>query len=394
MFETHPSRMGHIPEMATSPSAPPIYQTTAFDIPDLDVLAALHSGTAFGHIYTRDSNPNHSALADSIAQLEHAEAGAVFASGMGAIAAVSMTLAGCGDHVIVGRSLYGITLKLMTRLQQQFAVEVSYVDACHPSAVAAAIRPNTKFCLIETISNPLLEVADIAAIATGLGDVPLVVDSTFTTPELIRPLEQGAAIVVHSASKYLNGHGDVMLGVAAGSASHMKAVRSTSSVFGQNANPFESWLTQRGLRTLPLRIRQVCETTTRLAPFLNQHAGVSKVFHPSLVNHGTHATATRLYSTGTDGAIHTGGIVSFVLNGGGKATVSRFMQLAETIPFSPTLADSRTTVSHPATTSHGFMTKQERAELGITDEMIRLSVGLESFEQLRDELDAVLSQME
>ena len=394
MFDAHPSRMGHIPEMATSPSAPPIYQTTAFDIPDLNVLADLHSGAAFGHIYTRDSNPNHTALADSIAQLERAEAGAVFASGMGAIAAVAMTLAGCGDHVVVARSLYGVTLKLMTRLKQQFAVEISYVDACNPNAVAAAVLPNTRFCLIETISNPLLEVADISAIATALGEVPLVVDSTFTTPELIRPIEKGAAIVVHSASKYLNGHGDVMLGVAAGTAAHMKAVRTTSSVFGQNANPFESWLTQRGLRTLPLRVRQVCETTTRLAAFLEQHGKVSKVFHPSLLTHGTHATAARLYPTGADGGIRTGGIVSFVLNGGGKPAVSKFMQLAETIPFSPTLADSRTTISHPATTSHGFMTKQERSELGITDEMIRLSVGLESFEQIRDELDAVLLQME
>ncbi len=386
--------MGHIPESATSPSSPPIYQTTAFDIADLNVLADLHSGAASGHIYTRDSNPNHSALAESIAQLEHAEAGAVFASGMGAIAAVAMTLAGCGDHVIVARSLYGVTLKLMTRLQQQFAVDVTYVDACHPHAVADAIQPSTKFCMVETISNPLLEVIDIGAIAAALGEIPLIVDSTFTTPELVRPIEQGAAIVVHSASKYLNGHGDVMLGVAAGSAAHMRAVRATSSVFGQNANPFESWLTQRGLRTLPLRVRHICETTTRLAEFLNQHPKISKVYHPSLVTHGTHATAAKLYFSGQNGGIRTGGIVSIVLSGGGKAAVSKFMQLAKSIPFSPTLADSRTTISHPATTSHAFMTKQQRADLGIVDEMIRISVGLESFEVLRDELDAVLNQMD
>lgn len=394
MSEPHPARMGHIAGFSTSPSAPPIYQTTAFDIPDLDVLAEIYAGSTVGHIYTRDSNPNHSALAESIAMLERAEAGAVFSSGMGAIAAVAMTLAGCGDHVIVGQSLYGVTLKLMSRLQQQFAVDVTYVDACVPNSVAAAVRDNTKFCLIETVSNPLLEVADVAAIATALGSVPLVVDSTFTTPELVRPLEQGAAIVVHSASKYLNGHGDVMLGVAAGSAAHMKAVRATSSVLGQNANPFECWLTQRGLRTLPLRVRQVCETTAGLAEYLSTHPQVSKVYHPSLIAHGTHATAARLYASGANGEIRTGGIVSFVLNGGGKAAVTKFMQLLATIPFSPTLADSRTTISHPATTSHGFMTKQERTALGIVDEMIRLSVGLESFEQLRDELDAVLTQLD
>ncbi len=381
----HPSRMGHVPPIVTPPSSPPIYQTTAFDIPDLNVLAELHAGTADGHIYTRDSNPNHKALADSIASLEHAESGAVFASGMGAIAAVSMTLAGTGDHVLVARSLYGITLKLMRRLQKQFGVDVTYFDATNATSIADHLRETTKFCLIETVSNPLLEVIDIAALSSVLGDVPLVVDSTFTTPELIRPLEHGAAIVVHSASKYLNGHGDVMLGVAAGSAPQMRAVRATSSVFGQNANPFESWLTQRGLRTLPLRIKQIANTTSQLAAFLNEHPSVQSVYHPTLPQHGTHELAKRLYPNGT------GGIVSFAFSDGGKERVTKFMQAAQSIPFSATLADARTTISHPATTSHGFMTKQERREIGITDELVRISVGLESIEQLQNELDSALS---
>ncbi len=381
----HPSRMGHVPPIVTPPSSPPIYQTTAFDIPDLNVLAELHAGTADGHIYTRDSNPNHKALADSIASLEHAESGAVFASGMGAIAAVSMTLAGTGDHVLVARSLYGITLKLMRRLQKQFGVDVTYFDATIATSIADHLRETTKFCLIETVSNPLLEVIDIAALSSVLGDVPLVVDSTFTTPELIRPLEHGAAIVVHSASKYLNGHGDVMLGVAAGSAPQMRAVRATSSVFGQNANPFESWLTQRGLRTLPLRIKQIANTTSQLAAFLNEHPSVQSVYHPTLPQHGTHELAKRLYPNGT------GGIVSFAFSDGGKERVTKFMQAAQAIPFSATLADARTTISHPATTSHGFMTKQERREIGITDELVRISVGLESIEQLQNELDSALS---
>jgi len=377
--------MGHIANFATSPSAPPIYQTTAFDVPDLTTLAALHEGSATGHIYTRDSNPNHSALAASIAELECAEAGAVFASGMGAIAAVALTLVKGESHVVVARSLYGITLKLMTRLEQQFNVSLSYVDARQPAEVAAAVRSDTCMCLIESISNPLLEVADLAAIAAAIDKVPLVVDSTFTTPELIRPLEHGAAVVVHSASKYLNGHGDVMLGVAAGDRTIMKQIRDTSSVFGQNANPFESWLTQRGLRTLPLRMRQVCETTIKLAEWLNDRSDIAKVYHPSLPDHETHATAQQFYPNGT------GGIISFVLPGGGRKKVNEFMQAATSLPFSPTLADSRTTISHPASTSHGYMSKPARKELGIVDELVRLSVGLEPFELLRDELDAALN---
>lgn len=377
--------MGHIPEFVTAPSAPPIFQTTAFDIPNLETLGQLYEGSATGYVYTRDSNPNHTALGKSIADLEGAESAAVFASGMGAIAAVALTLSEVGGHLVVAQSLYGITIKLMTRLQKQFDMTITYVDACDPATVAAAVTPDTRFCMIETISNPLLEVADIKAIADALGDVPLVVDSTFTTPELIRPLEHGAAVVVHSASKYLNGHGDVMLGVAVGNARTMKAVRETSSVFGQNANPFESWLTQRGLRTLPLRMKQVCGTTTRLAEWLNNHPNVGAVYHPSLPNHGSHSTAERLYPNGS------GGIVAFKLPGGGKAAVNEFMNAAKSIPFSPTLADSRTTISHPATTSHGFMSKAARRDLGITDELIRLSVGLEPFELLQQELDTALA---
>lgn len=384
MSSEHPSRMGHIPPQDTVPSSPPIFQTTAFDIADLDMLAALHTGEATGHIYTRDSNPNQSALAQSIASLENAEAGGVFSSGMGAISAVTMTLAGAGDHVLVGKSLYGITLKLMRRLQKRFAIDVTYVDACDSAEVAAAVKEKTRFCLIETISNPLLEVSDVPAIVEALGDIPLVVDSTFTTPELVKPLDLGATIVLHSASKYLNGHGDVMLGVAAGNLQQMKAINSTAATFGQNSNPFESWLTQRGLRTLPLRMKQVVETTNQIAEFLNNHDGVETVFHPTLSHHGTKAIAAEIYPNGT------GGIVSFQLKGTGKEPVNRFMRAAEQIPFSPTLADSRTTVSHPATTSHGFMSNRERAELGITDELVRLSVGLEPFEMLRDELDAAL----
>lgn len=372
--------MGHIPSADTSPSAPPIYQTTAFDIPDLDVLAGLHAGTATGHIYTRDSNPNHSALGESIASLEGAEAGAAFSSGMGAISAVAMTLASAGDHIIVARSLYGITVKMLNRLERKFGVDLTVVDACDPKSVAAAVTPKTKFAIVETVSNPLLEVADLPKLVEVLGDVPLVVDSTFTTPELIRPLDHGAAIVVHSGSKYLNGHGDVMLGVAAGSSEVIKRVSSTAATFGQNANPFECWLTQRGLRTMPLRIKQIVETTNRLAEFLQQHPAVARVFHPSLPSHETGQTATKLYPKGT------GGIVSFELQGGGKEAVNRLFQATPEIPFSPTLADSRTTFSHPATTSHGFMLPREREALGIKDELVRLSVGLESFEQLRHEL--------
>jgi cystathionine beta-lyase/cystathionine gamma-synthase len=384
MTADHVSRMGHPASFVTPSSSPPIYQTTAFDVPDLDVLEAMHAGQVNGYIYTRDNNPNHAALAATIAELEAAEAAATFSSGMGAIAAVVMSLVKTGQHILMSQVLYGQTMQLAKRLRDSYGVRLSVFDPANPASLQQALQKDTALCLVETVANPLLEVADLSALADAAGDVPLIVDSTFTTPELIRPLEHGAIAVVHSASKYLNGHGDVMLGVAAGSAQLMKAALQTASIFGQNANPFECWLTQRGLRTLPLRMRQICQSATALAQFLESRPEVARVHHPTLRTHSTHSVATRLYPHGT------GGIVSFELRDGNRDRVSAFMQAATSIPFSPTLADARTTVSHPASTSHRYMSPDERQAIGIRDGLVRLSVGLEPIDMLQSELARAL----
>jgi len=371
--------MGHPSPFVTSPSAPPIFQTTAFDIPDVGVLEQIYSGTLDGHIYTRDSNPNHSALADSLASMERAEAGAVFSSGMGAIASIVLSMVSAGDHVLVSQSLYGRSLQLFRRLQTQFQIQVTEVGVTDFPHVAEQIRPETRLCLTESISNPLLEVADIAELSQTLGSVPLIVDNTFTTPELLRPLEHGAYAVVHSASKYLNGHGDVMLGIAAGPQQLMSDAMETASLFGQNANPFESWLTQRGLKTLPLRMKQICETTRNLAIFLQDQPNIRRVYFPLLSQHSSYDVAKRLYSGGT------GGMITVELAAEGTAAITQFMRAAPELPFSPTLADARTTLSHPASTSHRYMTAVERKSAGILPEMMRISIGLESLEQLQHE---------
>lgn len=376
--------MGHPAPSVTVPGSPPIYQSTAFDLADLDVLEKIHAGELHGDLYTRDSNPNHTALAESIAVLEETEAGAVFASGMGALGSIFLSLASAGDHVILARAIYGKTMQLAHRMQR-FGISVTTFDATKPDELTSLITDKTRFVLVETVSNPLLEVSDIRAMANLLpAEIPLVVDSTFTTPELIRPCLLGASIVMHSASKYINGHGDVMLGLAAGSATLMKRLNSTASVFGQNANPFESWLCQRGLRTLPLRMNQICRTTKELARSLCGHPAVRRVYHPSLANHVSHEIAQQLYPHGT------GGILSIELADSGVDIVNTFMRAATSIPFAPTLADARTTMSHPASTSHRFMSSSARAEVGIRDELVRISVGLEPFEQLREELSAAL----
>jgi len=379
------ARGGWTAAFTTQTSSPPVYMTTAFDIESLEQLDSVTSGREKGYIYTRDGNPNHEAFATDVARLEGAEAGVVTASGMGALTAVLMAMVQSGDHVLAARVLYGRTGQLLNHMVASFGLKVSYFDVADVASIGSLVTPQTKLCIVESISNPLLEVADIPAIVAALGDVPLLVDSTFGTPCLIRPIEYGATLVWHSVSKYLNGHGDVMAGVIVGPSSLIRKIRAMSSLYGVNANPFESWLASRGLRTLPLRMERVCATALKIARFLKSHPAVTNVFYPGLEDHPDHNLARRILPRGC------GGMLAFDLAGGRPAVDSLFRALAHVIPFSPTLADARTTVSYPAGTSHKFMTAAERAEYGIGDGLVRLSIGLEDPGDLQRDLETGLA---
>jgi cystathionine beta-lyase/cystathionine gamma-synthase len=385
--ETDCARAGTPAEFVTRPSVPPIYQTAAFDVAGIDQLDAVGEGRARGHIYTRDSNPNHEAFAADVARLEGAEAGLAAASGMGAMAAGILSHVRAGDHVMAASVLYGRTTQLLNHLAAAFGVEVGWFDASAPSSAAKTRKANTKLCIVETIGNPMMDVTDVAAVAAAVGDVPVLVDSTFATPCLFKPLAHGAALVFHSASKYLNGHGDVMLGVIVGKAAAIDRARLIATLFGMNANPFECWLAARGLRTLHLRMARVSATAAELAAFLKAHPKIARVYYPGLTGHGTHAAAARLLPHGF------GGMLSFELKSGGPGVARLFDALAADIPFSPTLADARTTVSYPAKTSHKFIPAEARAAAGITDGLVRLSVGLESAADLKNELAAGLEKV-
>jgi cystathionine beta-lyase/cystathionine gamma-synthase len=378
------ARGGWAPDFVTRPSSPPVYMTTAFDLDGLEELDALQSGRIAGYIYTRDGNPNHEAFASDLAKLEGAEEAVVCSSGMGAMTAVLLAHVKSGDHVIAANVLYGRTGQMLNQLQAQFGVSVTFVNALNPAAFQAAVTADTKLAIVENISNPLMEVADISAIATALGEIPLLVDSTFATPVLQKPLSLGAQIVFHSASKYLNGHGDVMMGVVAGKLSTMRKVKAMMALFGMNSNPYECWLASRGLRTLPIRMERVTKTAGELSQFLQSNAKVRAVYYPGLETHPTHATAKKLLPRGF------GGMVAFELHGGRDSVAKLFRSLGE-IPFSPTLADARTTVSYPTGTSHKFMTAADRETLGIRDGLVRLSVGLEDVSDLQHELETALS---
>ena len=381
------ARGGWYREFVTRPSAPALFQTTAFDLEGLEQLDAVASGQQSGYIYTRDGNPNHDAFAADVARLERADAGVVCASGMGAMSAAIMAHVQSGDHVLAARVLYGRTSQLLHHLQKAFGVEVTFEDATDPSAMARAVTPKTKLCIVESISNPLMEVVDIPQLVQLLGEVPLLVDSTFATPCLLRPIELGAKLVFHSASKYLNGHGDVMLGVVVGPRTMVRHIRAVASLMGMNSNPFECWLASRGLRTLPLRMQRVSATAAELALFLKSQPGVGRVFYPGLEDHPSHQLAKTLLPKGF------GGMLSFELNGGKPAVSQLFKALHESIPFSPTLADARSTVSYPTGTSHKFMTAEQRRSWGINDGLVRLSVGLEDAADLKQELTQALNSL-
>ena len=377
-----PARQYHA---STPPSVPPIYQTTAFDVDDLRHLSWLMDGEADGYIYTRDGNPNQDAFAQTVARLEQAEAGFVSGSGMGSLSAITLAQVKAGDHIVAAEVIYGRSLQLFRRLRDDYGVNVTFVDSNEPQQFADAVTPQTKLGFIESASNPLLEVADIPAIADALGEVPLLVDSTFSTPCLMRPIELGATMVMHSVSKYLSGHGDVTMGVAVGPNTIIEPAIETASTFGNHASPFECWLAARGIRTLHLRMERVSKTARKVAEFLSDHPDVTRVLYPGLPDHKTHEIAKRLLPRGF------GGMLSFELRDATDRVVNRFMRGAVEIPFSPTLADPATSISHPATTSHRALTEEQRQRLGITTGLVRLSIGLEDADQLIEELSAAIT---
>jgi cystathionine beta-lyase/cystathionine gamma-synthase len=381
------ARGGWSEEFTTRPSNPPIYQTTAFDLHGVEQLEAVVSGSERGYIYTRDGNPNHAAFAQDVADLEHTDAGAVCASGMAAVSAILLSHLKTGDHVVAARVLYGRTSQQLEDLAKRFGIEVTFADSRSPDVMRSAVKENTKLCLVESISNPLMEVVDLPALVDAMGDVPVVVDNTFATPCLFRPMKHGAKLVFHSASKYLNGHGDVMLGVVAGERAAVTRVRRVASLYGLNANPFECWLASRGLRTLPLRIERASANALQIARFLERHFAVSRVVYPGLPSHEDFALANTLLPNGC------GGMLSFELHAAESGVRTLLRELAETIPFSPTLADVRTTISWPAGTSHKFMDPKDRREWGISDGLVRLSVGIDSVQTVISELKGALDQL-
>ncbi|MBI2480210.1 MAG: aminotransferase class I/II-fold pyridoxal phosphate-dependent enzyme [Planctomycetia bacterium] len=360
---------------ATQPMAPAIYPTSVWMCNDTHQADQLLAGDLEGYVYQRVSHPNADAFAEKVAALHAAERVAVTSSGMAALSLAALSQLAPGDHVVVSNQLYGQSMLLLTQELTRFGISSTQVDTCDRDATRAAMTSATKLLVVEIIGNPRLYVADIASLAEIAHQrrAKLLVDNTFATPVLCRPLELGADLVLESVSKMMNGHSDVMLGALCGHARDWERVPLVLSAWGLASSPFDAWLALRGLTTMHLRVERACETALRVAKFLTQAPSVEHVDYPGLPDHPQHDLAARQFGG------HYGSMVTFRLSGG-RAAADAFITASDRIPFCPSLGEATTTLSHPESTSHRGLSPSQRDALGITGGTIRLSMGLESYD--------------
>ncbi len=377
------------------PISTPIYASTTFSHPNIGTTDRVLGGEQEGYSYARYDNPTVRAFEEALASLEAPdgvpEARAfAFASGMAATHAALAAAELSGDAtVLAAEQLYGSTTTLLVQVFGANGVDTRFVDAYDLGAVekkVADLKPRA--VVVESISNPLLRVADVSAIAgiTRAAGAALIVDNTFGTPCLQRPLDLGADIVVHSATKYLSGHGDLTAGVVACGPPYDAAVEQLRKLVGGVLGPFEAWLAHRGLKTLPLRMSRQCQNAREIAARLASHPKVARVNHPSLESHPDHETARRVLSD-------TGGLVSFELAGGGREAAFAFLNALELCVKAPSLGDIYTLAIHPATSSHRELSPARRERLGVGENLVRLSLGIEHHEDLVSDLEQALATL-
>ena len=382
-YNTRILHAGHKVDPTTGSHTMPIYQTSTFVFEDADQGAARFGGTDPGYKYSRLGNPNTDALAEKIAALENAEAGLCFGSGMAAISTVMMHLVKAGDHVIAADALYGATFALFEKTLRKFGVEVDWIDTSDVEKVRAAIKPNTRVIYLETPANPTMKMADIRAISdlTKGTEMKVVVDNTFMSPYFQRPIDLGAHVSIHSATKYIGGHGDVVGGIAVGYNDIIKPLFATLKEHGPIMGPFDAFLLNRGVKTLALRMERHNENALKVAKFLESHPEVVEVYYPGLESHPQHELAKR-QMTGF------GGTLSFIVKSFEKG--KSLMNNVKLCYLAVSLGDVDTLIQHPASMTHAIMPKAEREASGVTDGLIRLSVGIEDVEDIIADLDQAL----
>lgn len=385
-FATRAIHLGYDPMDENGALTPPIYMTSTYAFESAEAGGEMFRGARKGYIYGRNRNPTQNILEERIASLEGAEAGLALASGMGAISATCWSLLEAGDEVVIDHTLYGNSFAFFTHGLAKFGVKVTAVDMTDLAALDAALSGKTRMVFFETPANPNLRVIDIRAVAFRAAgvDALTVVDNTFCTPALQRPIEHGADLVIHSATKYLGGHGDLLAGLVAGGHDTVHRIRQHGLRYltGATISPMTAFLVMRGLKTLELRMERHSASAARIAETLAAHPAVASVQYPFLEGFAQRETAMTQMAMG-------GGLVSFELEGGYDAGLA-FMNGVELVTRAVSLGDTETLVQHPASMTHAVYTPEERAAHGISEGLVRMSVGLENIEDLLVDIEAGL----
>lgn len=384
-FETIAIHGGHDPKQMKGSLAVPLFQTSTFEFQSAEHGEQAFAGENDDYIYTRIGNPTVRVLEERIAELEGAESGLAFSSGMGAISAVLVALTKANDHILASSGLYGCSFGLLKMFEDKYNMSLDFSDFSSEEMVREQIKEETSCIFIETPINPTMKLIDLEMVARVAKefDVPVVVDNTFSSPYLQRPIELGCDVVVHSATKYINGHGDVIAGLAVGNKEFIEQVGATTRKdMGAVISPFDAWLLLRGIKTLPLRMDRHSDHAEKIAEKLNTHPKVTAVYYPTLDKSGIFEKQMK----------RGGGVIAFEIDGN-KESAQSLLNNMNLIKVAVSLGDTETLIEHPATMTHAVIPEKERLKMGISNQLIRLSVGLEAFEDIWEDLKQALDRL-
>lgn len=384
-FETAVIHEGYDTKDMMGSLSPPIFQTSTYTFDSAEQGERRFAGEEEGYVYSRLGNPTVAILEERMAALEGGERGLAFSSGMAAISSVLVSLTKANDHILCSEGLYGCTFGLLTMMKEKYNISRDFSAMETKEEVRKLIKPNTACIYVETPINPTMKLIDLEMVADVAQEfnIPVVVDNTFLSPYLQRPIELGCDVVIHSATKYIGGHGDVIAGIAVGSKDFLDEVAMTTQKdMGGILGPFDAWLLTRGLKTLPLRMDRHSDNAWKLFEKLRQHPRIAQIYYPGDVSHPDYHIMEKQMKQG-------GGMISFEIDGT-KEDAQRFLNHLSFIKLAVSLGDAETLIEHPATMTHAVVPKEERTKMGISDSLIRLSVGLEAWEDIWEDIEQAL----
>ncbi|WP_188454685.1 methionine gamma-lyase [Virgibacillus oceani] len=387
-FETAVIHEGYDAKDMLGSLATPLFQTSTYTFDTAEQGERRFAGEEDGYIYSRLGNPTVNVLEERIAVLENGERGLAFGSGMAAVSAVLVALTKANDHILCSSGLYGCTFGLLTMMQDKYNITHDFSSMESKEAVRALIKPETACIYVETPINPTMKLIDLQMVSEVAKEfnIPVVVDNTFSSPYLQRPLELGCDVVIHSATKYIGGHGDVVAGLVVGKKDFLDSVQMTTQKdIGGIISPFDAWLLIRGLKTLPVRLDRHCDNAEKIFEKLRNHPNVAKVYYPNDTDHPDYFIRKKQMKRG-------GGLMSFEIKGS-KEDAQAMLNALSFVKIAVSLGDAETLIQHPATMTHSVVPEESRLEMGITDQLIRLSAGLEAWEDIWNDLEQALNKI-